>query len=64
MEYIKLFNQHTEYETYINSENALLPNLSFCGNNGCVHLNKPIDYSKRYLTITSLQDNNVIKFGC
>ena len=62
MEYIKLFNQHTEYETYINSEDALLPNLSFCGNNGCVHLNKRIDYSTRYFTITSLQDNNVIKF--
>lgn len=28
--YIKLFKQHSQYETYINSEDAILPNVSYC----------------------------------
>ena len=30
MKYIKLFNVHSEYESYINSENKKLPNMSYC----------------------------------
>jgi hypothetical protein len=39
MDYIKLFETHSEYETYINSENKKLPNLSYCEDNDCVHFN-------------------------
>lgn len=40
-EYIKTFNTHAEYQTYINSLDALLPNLSFCEEkNGHLHYNR------------------------
>lgn len=39
MDYIKLFDQHSEYETYINSENKKLPNLSYCEDEDDVHFN-------------------------
>lgn len=38
--YIKTFDQQTEYETYINSENALLPNMSYCRDNNRAYFNK------------------------
>ena len=37
MKYTKLFNTHSEYELYINSESAILPNLSWCKEEGEVH---------------------------
>ena len=39
MKYIKLFNQHSDYETYINSDNKILPNISYCENEDEVHYN-------------------------
>ena len=39
MDYIKLFETHSEYETYINSENKKLPNLSYCEDADDVHFN-------------------------
>lgn len=42
MEYIKLFETHNEYETYINGQDVLLPNVSYCEDNDEVHYN-PID---------------------
>lgn len=38
--YIKTFDQQTEYETYINSENAVLPNMSYCRDNNRAYFNK------------------------
>jgi len=44
--YIKTFDQHTEYETYINSENAVLPNMSYCRDNNHAYFNqKPDPYN-------------------
>ena len=37
--YIKLFNTHAEYETYINGSNKILPNVSYCEDNNEVHFN-------------------------
>jgi hypothetical protein len=39
MKYFKLFKLHSEYETYINSEDKLLPNLSYCEDVNDVHFN-------------------------
>ena len=39
MKFIKLFEQHTEYETYINSNDKVLPNISYCENENEVHYN-------------------------
>ena len=41
--YIKLFGTHPEYSTYINSDEALLPNVSLCNNVNEVHYN-PVKY--------------------
>ena len=43
MKYIKLFDEHTNYETYITGNNKLLPNLSFCEDIRDLHLNRFID---------------------
>ena len=29
-EHIKLFETHSDYEEYINSQDKILPNVSFC----------------------------------
>lgn len=38
MKYIKKFDSHEEYEGYIGSE-AILPNVSFCGDVNDLHYN-------------------------
>lgn len=37
MKYIKTFNQHTQYEDYINSPDKESPNISYCKDTGDVH---------------------------
>ena len=37
--YLKKFDTHTEYETYIEGENVILPNVSYCDDNKDVHYN-------------------------
>ena len=39
MKFIKLFNNHSDYNTYISSNDKILPNLSYCKDIGDVHLN-------------------------
>ena len=60
-DYIKLFQSHVQYNAYINSENAILPNVSYCENNNDVHYN-PIDFSKQYLA-TVARENGEISFN-
>ena len=40
--YLKLFNTHTNYTSYINGDNVFLPNVSYCETENEVHYN-PID---------------------
>lgn len=71
--YLKKFENHTDYETYINGQDAILPNVSFCEDNNCVHYNPYIhDYTDDYLTFVALesgtftftpQNNNVISYS-
>ena len=37
--YIKLFDTHAEYQTYINGQDKVLPNVSYCEDNNDVHYN-------------------------
>ena len=37
MEYIKLFETHNEYETYVESEDYVTPNVSYCEDNKELH---------------------------
>ena len=39
MKHFKFFKQHSEYESYINSENKLLPNVSYCEDLNDIHSN-------------------------
>ena len=43
MKHIKLFNQHSDYETYINNSNKVLPNISYCKDQNDIHYNPWID---------------------
>lgn len=50
MDYLKLFEQHSQYETYINGQDAVLPNVSYCIDNDEVHYNaKPCTLTPKQL---------------
>lgn len=40
MKHLKLFDQHAQYEVYINKEDAVFPNVSYCEDLKCLHFNK------------------------
>ena len=42
--YLKLFEQHSQYEAYINGQDAVLPNVSYCIDNDEVHYNNAGTY--------------------
>jgi hypothetical protein len=44
MKHFKQFEYHTEYESYIESENKLLPNMSYCEDADDIHFNTTIFY--------------------
>ena len=63
--YLKKFNNHAEYEAYsADTENFILPNVSWCVAQDDVHYSPlpPHDYANDYLTIESLSDNNLISW--
>lgn len=49
MEYIKLFENHTQYETFINGGGVAKPNVSHCIEENHVHYSKLIDKKRLYL---------------
>ena len=60
--YLKLFDTHTQYETYINGNDAVRPNVSYCEDVMDVHYNPVVhDYSQDYFTIEALE-NGAITF--
>ena len=62
--YLKLFNNHTQYETFIGGGGDtpfVRPNVSHCIGENHVHYN-PYDYSDRYLTFVALEDNSTFAF--
>ena len=62
--YIKLFNQHSQYEAFIGGGEITLPNVSHCIDVNDVHYNPiPHDYSKDYLTFVSRASNVTFTFN-
>ena len=57
MKHIKLFNQHSDYETYINSSDKVLPNVSYCKDNNDVHYN-PIVIETRLIAKYNVEDDS------
>lgn len=55
MKYIKLFNTHTEYETFTTTTEFIKPNVSSCVQDNEVHYN-PWTYADAYLTFEALED--------
>ena len=43
IKYLKLFETHVDYNTYINSQDKVLPNVSYCKNENEVHYNPYTD---------------------
>lgn len=63
MEYLKLFENHSQYEDFIETEDFVRPNVSHCIEQEEVHYNPIIhDYSKDYLTFVALEDNTSFGF--
>ena len=58
--YLKLFETHSQYEAYVVGGEYLRPNVSHCISEDDVHYTVPIDWSREYFTIESLEDNNTI----
>lgn len=60
MEYLKLFENHSQYEDFIETKDFIKPNVSYCIEQEEVHYNPFIrDYSKDYLTIKALSDGTL-----
>lgn len=59
--YIKKFSTHTQYGTYINSQDKILPNVSLCEQEEELHYNKkPHDYSQDYLTLECVTAGDLV----
>lgn len=50
MKYLKLFNQHTDYETFKASQDYIEPNVSYCINEDEVHYNPVVTSTEEVAT--------------
>ena len=55
---IKLFETHAAYNTYINGQDAILPNVSYCVDNNEVHYN-PLFIENRLVITYDVEDASV-----
>lgn len=71
MKYLKKFENHSQYESYIATDFAK-PNVSYCEDNNCVHYNPIHNYADDYLTFVAKesgtftftpQNSNVISYS-
>ena len=67
MKYIKLFENHSDYAAYVESQDYLTPNVSYCVDLNEVHFNKYVrDYSKeyfRYLSFATTTDQRYMEYS-
>ena len=63
MKYLKLFETHTEYQTYINSQDRILPNVSYCEDNNEVHYKALRNDVIEYVASQKLSETT-ISCGC
>ena len=54
--YLKAFELISQYEEYINSDMAILPNVSTINDINGVYYNSIHDYSQDYLTFVAKED--------
>ena len=54
-DYLKLFETHSEYETYIGGQDVLLPNVSYCEDNNEVHYNPIVPPSRVIKTTINVE---------
>lgn len=57
--YLKLFENHSQYEDFVSGGTMVKPNVSECVQENHVHYN-PRTWADEYFTIESLEDNNTI----
>jgi hypothetical protein len=57
MKHLKLFNDTASYEAYKNSEDYVLPNVSYIEETKGVSFEPYVDLTVNYLTIEALEDN-------
>lgn len=57
--YLRSFANHTAYTTYINGQDVLLPNVSYCKQQNEMHYNPARDYSSEYLTFECLTGGTI-----
>ena len=69
--YLKKFENHSQYENYMDGGGVALPNVSYCVTEGDVHYN-PFSYANEYLTFVAKesgtftftpQNDNVISYS-
>lgn len=57
MEYIRFFNEHSEYEDFTKTDEYIKPNVSYCEMEDEAHYSPYVhDYSQDYLTFRALED--------
>lgn len=53
LKYLKKFQTHNEYDTYINGEDAALPNVSYCVAQRDVHYNPYVEIERKIIAIVN-----------
>lgn len=61
--YLKKFKTHTEYQTYINGSDKVLPNISYCEDAKDVHLNPYICIIVKYNVIDDSEPIQLYPYG-
>ena len=61
--YLKEFELISQYEEYINSDMAILPNVSLTNDNNIVHYNPKVSKGPNYLKFTAEEDNSTISLN-
>ena len=56
MKYLKKFDTHSDYQTYITGQSKELPNVSLCVQENEVHYNLAHNYAQDYFTFVALED--------
>ena len=56
--HLKLFQAHSEYSAFINTEDFIKPNVSYCVSENEVHYNPIPDYSKMYFTVEAVESGD------
>jgi len=59
MKYLKKFNNHSEYVSFLEAKNFLVPNVCLCDQEDDLHFMSSYDFSQDYLTFVALEDGTI-----